>query len=54
MSVCRRCGVQTNDPMGRQHAPDERQIISSTKWLDAQLRKSNIERARYLRTSPIV
>ncbi len=54
MSVCRRCGVQTDDPMGRHHVPDERQVTSSNRWLDAQLRKSNIERARYLRTSPLV
>jgi hypothetical protein len=40
--------------MGRHHVPDERQVTSSNRWLDAQLRKSNIERARYLRTSPLV
>jgi hypothetical protein len=49
MAVCRRCGTQTDDPQGRQHAPDERQVTRSNKWLDAQLRVSHIERARYLR-----
>jgi hypothetical protein len=52
MSVCRRCGTKTDDPLGRQHVPDERQVIRSNKWLDAQLRVSRIERARYLRATP--
>lgn len=49
MAVCRRCGAQTDDPSGRQHVPHEHQLTRSTKWLDAQLRVSHIERARYLR-----
>jgi hypothetical protein len=49
MSICRRCGAQTDDPKGVAHVPDERQIIRSTRWLDAQLRVSRIENARYLR-----
>ena len=50
MAVCRRCGAQTDDPSGRQHVPDERQVVRSRNWLDAQLRISHIEQARFLRT----
>jgi len=50
MAVCRRCGTQTDDPKGHLHVPDERQIVRSTKWLDAQLRASRIEDARLLRS----
>jgi hypothetical protein len=49
MPVCRRCGSKTDDPNGHQHAPDERQVTRSNQWLDAQLRESRIEHARYLR-----
>jgi hypothetical protein len=49
MAVCRRCGTQTDDPQGRTHVPGERQVVRSTKWLDAQLRVSRIENARFLR-----
>lgn len=49
MAVCRRCGTQTNDPKGSVHVPDERQITRSSRWLDAQLRESRIESARFLR-----
>jgi hypothetical protein len=49
MAVCRRCGTQTDDPNGRTHVPDERQVARSISWLDAQLRMSHIEQARYLR-----
>jgi hypothetical protein len=50
MAVCRRCGTKTDDPNGHQHVPDERQVIRSGRWLDAQLRVSRIERANYMRT----
>jgi hypothetical protein len=50
MAVCRRCGTQTDDPKGRQHIPDERQLARSIRWLDAQGRATRIERARLLRT----
>jgi hypothetical protein len=50
MAVCRRCGSQTDDPLGRQHVPREGQVTRSSKWLDMQLRLSRIESARYLRT----
>jgi hypothetical protein len=49
MSVCRRCGTQTDDPNGVHHVPDERQVARSSRWLDAELRVSHIERARHLR-----
>jgi hypothetical protein len=49
MAVCRRCGNQTDDPRGRTHAPDESQVTRANRWLDAQLRVSRIEQARYLR-----
>jgi hypothetical protein len=49
MAVCRRCGIQTDDPQGRKHVPDERQMIRSTRWLDLQLRATRIERANLLR-----
>jgi hypothetical protein len=50
MAVCRRCGTQTDDPKGHMHVPDERQVVRSGKWLDAQLRASRIESARFLRS----
>jgi hypothetical protein len=49
MAVCRRCGIQTDDPKGLRHVPDERQVLGANKWLDGQLRMSTIERARTVR-----
>jgi len=45
MSVCRRCGAQTAGPAGL-HAPDERQMERSLRWLDAQSLTSRIDRAK--------
>ncbi len=45
MAVCRRCGVQTDSPLGRKHVPDERQLARTIAWLDAQSRISRIDRA---------
>jgi hypothetical protein len=49
MAVCRRCGTQTDDPKGHQHVPDERQVLRSSRWLDAELHMSHIAEARFLR-----
>ena len=49
MSVCRRCGAQTNDPTGLHHSPFESQLTRSTNWLAAQSRLVDIERARQSR-----
>ncbi len=45
MSVCRRCGAQTDGPKGL-HTPDERQLGRALQWLDAQSLRSGIDRAR--------
>jgi hypothetical protein len=45
MSVCRRCGAQTDGPEGL-HIPDERQLERASRWLDAQSLSSGIDRAR--------
>jgi len=48
MAVCRRCGGQTDSSEGRQHVPDERQLLRSNEWLDAQARVRHVDRARKL------
>ena len=49
MSVCRRCGSQTDGPEGRHHAPKEQQLVRANGWLISQSRISSIDRARQLR-----
>jgi hypothetical protein len=49
MSVCRRCGAQTDSPTGLHHNPAERQLTRSTEWLIAQSRLTRIDRAREMR-----
>lgn len=51
MAVCRRCGTQTDGPEGRQHVPDERQLVRSNRWLDAEARAKRVSRARGLSNS---
>jgi len=50
MSVCRRCGAQTDGPEGR-HIPHEQQLDRALQWLDAQARSSGIDRARSRRNT---
>jgi hypothetical protein len=45
MSVCRRCGAQTDGPKGL-HTPNEGQLERALQWLDAQSLRSGIDRAR--------
>ncbi len=45
MSVCRRCGAQTDGPEGL-HIPDERQTERSLRWLDAQSLSGRIHLAK--------
>ena len=45
MSVCRRCGAQTDGPKGL-HTPDERQLGRALQWLDAQSLRNGIDRAK--------
>jgi hypothetical protein len=49
MSVCRRCGSQTDGPEGRHHIPAERQLIRSSEWLVAQSKITHIDRIREVR-----
>jgi hypothetical protein len=49
MSVCRRCGSQTDGPEGRHHLPTERQLTRSGEWLVAQSRIVQIDRIRGVR-----
>jgi hypothetical protein len=50
MAVCRRCGSQTDNLQGKRHVPNERQLVRSNEWLDAQARAGRIDRARFLLT----
>jgi hypothetical protein len=45
MSICRRCGAQTDGPEGL-HIPDERQLERALRWLDAESLSRGIERAK--------
>jgi len=45
MSVCRRCGSQTDDPVGRHHMPSERQMTRMRGWLVAESKKIDIKLA---------
>ncbi len=49
MSVCRRCGTQTDDPAGHHHQPSVRQLGRSGEWLVSQARVARIAQARTLR-----
>jgi hypothetical protein len=49
MSVCRRCGTQTDGPEGLHHLPTEKQLTRSNEWLIAQSRISDIDRSRRMR-----
>jgi hypothetical protein len=46
MSVCRRCGTQTDSPAGRHHLPNERQIARSNSWLVTQAQSRRIDDLR--------
>ncbi|MCU1447835.1 MAG: hypothetical protein JWP02_5 [Acidimicrobiales bacterium] len=48
MSVCRRCGTQTDSPVGLHHVPHERQLVRARSWLLAQVLQRRIDRARGL------
>jgi hypothetical protein len=45
ISVFRRCGARTDNPIGLHHAPHESQLQRSSEWLIAQLRRGEIEAA---------
>jgi hypothetical protein len=45
MPVCRRCGSQTDGPIGRNHMPSERQMPRIREWLVAESKKQHIKRA---------
>jgi len=49
MSVCRRCGSQTDGPEGLHHLPAEREVIRAGEWLIAQSKIGHIDRIRELR-----
>ena len=46
MAVCRRCGAQTESPLGRHHVPHEKRLMRAEQWLDAQVRIRRIDRTR--------
>jgi len=48
MTVCRRCGAQTDSPLGLNHVPSEGRLTRLDEWLDAQLRMSRIDLSRGL------
>jgi hypothetical protein len=45
ISVCRRCGSRTDNPIGERHTPHEFQLQRSGDWLIAQMRRQEIEAA---------
>jgi hypothetical protein len=49
MSVCRKCGMLTDSPLGLRHEPHPKQLDRSNQWLTAQSRLSLIDRAREMR-----
>jgi len=49
MSVCRRCGSQTDGPDGGHHLPTERQMTRIREWLFAESRRMHIDQARAAR-----
>lgn len=49
MSVCRRCGAQTDGPGGLHHRPTDQQVVRADEWLISQSRISHIERTRQMR-----
>lgn len=49
MSVCRRCGSQTDGPAGRQHMPTERQMTRVGEWLTAESKRTHIKQVREAR-----
>jgi hypothetical protein len=51
MSVCRRCGAQTDSPTGVHHQVSEGRALRSSEWLIAQARLRDIETARMMRAN---
>jgi len=49
MSVCRRCGSQTDGPQGAHHFPSDGQMARIQEWLVAESQRVHIERARAAR-----
>ena len=49
MSVCRRCGSQTDGPDGAHHRPTERQTARIRDWLVAETRRVHLAQARQAR-----
>jgi hypothetical protein len=49
MSVCRKCGSQTDSMAGGKHTPDERQAGRLADWLTGQARLTHIARLREAR-----
>ena len=49
MSVCRRCGSQTDGPAGRQHMPTDRQMIRVGEWLAAESKRMHIKQVKEVR-----
>jgi len=45
MSVCRRCGSQTDGPIGSHHMPSDRQMTRIREWLVAESKKMHIKHA---------
>jgi hypothetical protein len=46
MSICRRCGSDTDGPAGLHHVPHERQLARSSGWLVSEAQRRRIKLAR--------
>ncbi len=49
MSVCRRCGSQTDGPQGDHHLPSDRQMSRISEWLVAEAQRLHLQRIREAR-----
>ena len=45
MSICRKCAVYTNGPLGA-HAPNDKQLAKAEKWLDGRVLNARLARLK--------
>ena len=51
MSVCRRCGAYTQDPLGQHHIPSDNRLDRAEQWLDTQAPARRREAVKVLVTA---
>ena len=45
MSICRKCAVYTNGPLGG-HTPNDKQLAKAEKWLDGRVLNARLKAKR--------